>query len=83
MCRGTHSTRPSLHRSWRRGECRTDYLTSEEFQNRSGGWDSKFTSEVELQSRPRVYCGYKIESDNLIVDKEGTLIVPGEEMTNG
>ena len=28
-------------------------------------------------------CGYTIEFDNLIVDKEGTFIVPGEEMTNG
>ena len=44
-------------------------------------FDEDYLDECSSAACPD--CGYKIESDNLIVDKEGTFIMPGEEMTNG
>ena len=43
--------------------------------------DDDYPDECSSSTCPD--CGYKLESDNLIVDKEGTFIVPGKEMTNG
>ena len=44
-------------------------------------FDDDYLDECSSAACPD--CGYTIEFDNLIVDKEGTFIVPGEEMTNG
>jgi hypothetical protein len=44
-------------------------------------FDDDYLDECSSATCPD--CGYKIEFDILIVDKEGTFIVPGEEMTNG
>jgi hypothetical protein len=45
------------------------------------GTSDDYPDECSRATGPE--CGYKIGLDNLIVDTEGTFIVPGEEMTNG